>query len=70
MILASNDLSLYHYMFWVCVTDSNTFVVSQVTPTSMAGLLPTQPILSMEDEEFSDPEPVSNFFVVSICIEQ
>ncbi|XP_047501020.1 rho guanine nucleotide exchange factor 11-like [Penaeus chinensis] len=32
----------------------------QVTPTSMAGLLPTQPILSMEDEEFSDPEPLED----------
>ncbi|KAK7065298.1 Rho guanyl-nucleotide exchange factor activity protein, partial [Halocaridina rubra] len=29
-------------------------------PSNMMGLLPTQPIMSMEDEEFSDPEPLED----------
>ncbi|XP_042870466.1 rho guanine nucleotide exchange factor 11-like isoform X2 [Penaeus japonicus] len=40
--------------------ENYSVIMDDVTPTSMAGLLPTQPILSMEDEEFSDPEPLED----------
>merc|ERR1712142_25895 len=41
-------------------TASNGQVDTPTTGSMSAGFFPTQPILSMEDEEFSDPEPLED----------